>query len=254
MRLPLVLLLCLSIAGCAMQPVAPEKATQYKRIGILSALGDRFSIGAVGITVFGNDYREEHLDLGADEILTARASDGLSPRYAMTDLGRYRASFLGTKLYWPGGRKLIGEDREAVGEAVRRIMGAEGLDAYILIWPGVAAVSGTNQGVPGIGIVKLPSGLFGSGGTYLLHAAYFLTVVDGKDFSVAAVMRAVPIGEGNSAARIFSNSRLNAPNVPVSVQNWQEPARYKEMIKSALEALIAKSMQETLSRAQLIGK
>ena len=78
MRFGFLVLSCLLIAGCAMRPIAPEKAAQYKRVGILSAMGDRFAIGAVGITVFGNDFKAEQLDLGADDILTARASEALS--------------------------------------------------------------------------------------------------------------------------------------------------------------------------------
>jgi hypothetical protein len=255
MRVGLVVLSCLLIAGCAMQPIAPEKAAQYKRVGILSAMGDRFALGAVGIMVFGNDYKEERIEFGADDILTARASAALAARYAVTDLARYRTSFMDAPKYWPGGQKIIGEDRQPVAELVRRLMGEERLDAYILITPASASVRGTNQGVGGIGIVRLPSGFFGSGGTFLLHAAYVVSVVDGRDYSLAADMRATPLGEGGYTPLILAGSRLNAPNAFISSTDlWQSPAAHKDEIRTAFEALIAKSMPETLRRAELIGE
>jgi hypothetical protein len=252
MRRGFVVLSCLLIAGCVMRPIAPEEAAQYKRVGILSAMGDRFAIGAVGITVFGNDFKAEKLDLGADDILTARASEALSARYAVVDLGRYRAAFMEAEKYLPAGRELFGDDSPPAPDVVRRLMSAEALDAYILITPTRAALRTTNQGVGGIGIVKLSGGLFRSDFS-LLHAAYSVSVIDGKDFSTAADMRAVPVGESGYTPLFLAESALTAPNSRMaSTEAWQSPAVHKDEIRTAFEELIAKSMPETLRRARLV--
>jgi hypothetical protein len=252
MRFGFVVLSCLLIAGCAMRSIAPEKAAQYKRVGILSAMGDRFATGAVGIMVFGNDFKAEQLDFGADDILTARASEALSARYTLVDLSRYRAEFMAAEKYLPADGELFGAHPPPVPEVVRRLMSAEALDAYILIMPTRAALRNTNQGVGGIGIVKLSGGFFRSDFA-LLHAAYSVSVIDGKDYSTAADMRATPLGEGGYTPLFLADSALTSPNSRMaSLVAWQSPAAHRDEIRTAFEALIAKSMPETLRRARLV--
>jgi hypothetical protein len=252
MRFAFVVLSCLLIAGCAMQPIAPEKAAQYKRVGILSAMGDRFALGALGLTVFGNDFKAEQLDFGADDILTARASEALSAKYTLIDLSRYRAAFMEAEKYSPAGRELFGDARPPAPDVVRRLMSAEALDAFILVTPARAGLRNTNQGVGGIGIVRLSGGLFESD-VFLLHAAYSVSVIDGRDYSTVADMRAVPVGESGYTPLFLAKSALTAPNVRMpSPEPWQSPSTHKDDVRTAFEELIAKSMPETLRRARLV--
>jgi hypothetical protein len=68
----------------------------------------------------------------------------------------------------------------------------------------------------------------------------------------AADMRAVPIGESGFTP-LFPDSALTAANSRMaSTEVWQSPAAHKDEIRTAFEALIAKSMPEPLRRARLV--
>lgn len=128
-------------------------------------------------------------------------------------------------------------------------MGAEQLDAYVIITPASFSVRGTNQGGGGIGILKLQQ-LFGSG-SFLLHAAYIITVVDGKDYSYSGDMRAIPVDEATALGFMGGTSRLNSPNLPVPPAYWENPAAHKAAIRQMFEQLAAQSLPHTLRRANL---
>ncbi|HEX3499434.1 MAG TPA: hypothetical protein VHT04_08925 [Stellaceae bacterium] len=224
-----------------MQSIEPQKAAQYKRVGILSAMGDRFAIGA--ITVLSNEYRAETLEFGTDDVLTAKIGQALAGRYETVNLSRYREAFLAAPKYWPGQQKLLGEDRAEVTEVVRKLMSGEALDAYILVTPGAAEVRGKRIG--GIGIVKLQAPFVSA--RFLLHAAYVVSVIDGRDFAIVAHMRAAALDDDRYAA-------ITAPNWPISPQCWEAPAANQDEIRTVFDQLISRSVPETLRRAELIGK
>ena len=244
-----VALACLLVAACAMQAMDADQAAHYRRVGVLVAMGNRFSDGAVGATVFGNQYKAEELDVGIDDLLAAKVRQALAARYTVVDLTRYRDAFMKEPKYWPGQERIVGEDRPSAGEVVRRLMGTEKLDAYVLVTPAGASVVGTNQGVGGVGIIKLQR-VFGSD-EFRLHAAYIVSVVDGKTYSIVADMRATALGEPAVPVLTFERSPINAPSVPVAPQLWQAPSDHKDEIRTLLAQLLDKSVPETLRRANL---
>ncbi len=250
MRRPFLLLLCCWVlASCAVQPVAPEKAATYRRVGVLSAMGDTFNINAVGITVFGNEQGQRKAGFDVDELLTKRLVQALSGRYEVVDLGKYRAAFLAQPKFWPGAKGVFAPDHPMAKDVVRNLMGEEGLDAYVILTPASGAVRGTNQGIAGIGIVRMQR-LFGSG-DHRLHAAYIVAVVDGKDFSMVGDMPALPVGE-TVVGNPFVTSPLGAPNVPVAPDYWQNPGSNWDGIGRTLGGLMTQSLPETLQRARLL--
>ena len=234
----------LALAACASQPIAPDKAVQYKRVGLLSAMGDQFEKTLIGVTVFGNDYSTERLDLGADRLLTKNAVRELSTRYDVVDLSRYRGPFLDA---WsePSNRT-----SQMVPEVVRRLMGAEGLDAYILITPRGAPVRGTRLGIGGIGIAKR-EGLFGTMGTWF-HLAYDIRVVDGTDYALVAEMPALPVGETELSVLAPFHAPVGAPFVHAWSDLWAQPSMHQTEIMAMLDQLAERSLPETLRRAALI--
>lgn len=243
--------LLFGLTACVTQSLNTHQAAQYKRIGLLSAMGDRFSVTTVGSTAFGNARREEKLELGADELLTASAIEALSGRYQVVDLSQYRRTFLDQPKHWPGEKGLFAKDGPMVPEVVRNLMGSEKLDAYILITPGYGAVRGTNQQIAGIGVVKLNS-LFGGGNT-LLHAGYIVSVIDGIDYSLVADMRAFPAGESLMSNFSPVKSPLSWPNAAVTPPALDAPAQYREHLTSVLKQVVAETVPQTLRQARLIG-
>ena len=218
-RFPLLMVFAL-LAACTMQPLPLEKAADYKRVGILSAMGQEFSKKTVGVLVFGNDYEKVQVDFGADGILTRRLSQALSTRYEVVDLSRYRSAFIEAPKMWPGHALIPSDDDPTVAKVVHRLMGAEALDAYIIVTPSGTSVGQTNQSVWGLGLLKrdMP---FGSS-VYKFHAAYIVSVVDGTTPSLVADMRALPVGGSNYFASGWGDgSHINAPSRII----WPETRR-----------------------------
>lgn len=250
MRIAVLLLCSFVLAACSTQPVPPQNQMHYKRVGILSAMGDQFSTNAVGVTAFGNEQKTAKIDFGFDDILTQQAKQLLSQRYEVVELTKYRNEFLNTEKYWPGQQGMFAPDRPGTQEVVRKLMGAEQLDAYIILTPASASVRGTNQGVGGIGIVKLQR-LMGSN-EFLLHAAYIVSVIDGKDYNFSGDMRAVPVDESSFTSFGLGSSRLSAPNWPVLPQLWEMPESRKTEIIDIFKLLTQQSLPHTFRRAQLL--
>lgn len=254
-RLVVAVVALLALAACATQPVAPEKALNYKRIGVLSAMGDDFGIRAVGTTVFGNEARGQTLEIGADDILTEKVKAALASKYEVVDLTRYRAAFLAQPKYWPGQEPVVGSgSRPTAQSVVREMMGTEQLDAYLIVTPGAFSVRNTNQGSGGIGIIKLDQ--FMRPTEYLLHLGYVITMVDGKDFSYVADMRSIPVDESSRMSTLLTGgigaSRISAPSLPVLPAYWDTPAANRDNIRNVFGTLASQSIPHTLKRAQLI--
>lgn len=245
MRLLAAALACILLAACATQPASPERAQSYKRVGVLSAMGDRFAVAATGFTVFGNEFREEKVEFGADDVLTEKAVAALATKYEVVDLTKYRAAFLAQPKYWPGQKGMFAPDRPMAQDVVRNLMGEEKLDAYLVLTPASFVVRGTNQGGGGIGIMKL-------GSSHLLHLAYIVTVVDGKDFSYTADMRAIPTDETTNMGFVSGSSRLNSPNRTVPAQYSQAPKDNADGLRSEFSTLAGDSVPQTLKRANLL--
>jgi len=243
-----LLLPFLFVLGCVMQPLPTGKSDQYKRVGILSAMGDRFATSAVGMTVFGNEFREQSLDMGVDKLFIDKVTPLLGKKFEVVDLTKYRDAFMAAPKYWPGQKGLFSNDGQSISEIVHSLMGQEKLDAYILITPAYSSVRSTNQSIAGIGIVA-PGSLFG--GANYFHAAYIISVIDGLSYEIVADMKAVPLGQ-SSAISLMSNGPANVPTVTVPQAYAQNPAQFKEQIKGVLAQILDQSLPETLQRANLL--
>ncbi len=233
------------LQGCALQPLPQEQARNYKRIGIIPAMTDEFPTTAVGITVFGNDRKEHSLGVNFDRIFAEHLTRILSTQYTVTDLSQHGEAFAKQPKYWPESRRVIGETRQSAGEVVKRLAGQEGLDAYVVIAPGLARVGNTNQSVIGLGIVKPPV-LFGKDGCFL-YASYIVSVIDGKDFSVVANMKAFDApGPG------VEPGPITAPNMRVDCALWQAPEASVPAIQQALNTLLQVALPRNLGSAGLL--
>lgn len=241
----LALAACLFLGACAMQPLAPEKAAHYKRVGVLSAMGKNFEIRIAGPTVFDNKVSAREMDIGADEQLTKKVIKALADRYTVVDLSKYRQAFMDHPKSWRGGDSA----KPSVPDVVRDLMGKEGLDAYILVTPGAASVQNTNQAVGGIGIVRAGN-LFGSDKVNL-YAAYIVSVIDGKDYSLVADMRAARTVRSNPFG-INNWGKINAPSLRVPATYLESPSKYKKQIRNLFGSLMNQSVPETLRQANLL--
>lgn len=233
----------------ARESMSPQKTTQYKNVGVLSAMGDRFSETAFGTVASGDKFALEPVAFGADDVLTAKIKDALSPRYNVSDLGQYRTAFLAPPEYWEETRSMMPFDAPRLADLVRQLMGGEHLDAYILVTPAGCRLR-ASRGVGGVGVVKLPHLL--DDNDYRLHAAYFVSVVDGHDFSMVADMRAFPIGESGSVIFAFYRSQLGCPNAPAPAQYLAAPSENVDGIRASFADLMDRSIPHTLRATNLM--
>jgi hypothetical protein len=239
------------LGGCTMHALAPlPEAASYQRVGVLSAMGDRFSIQELGFTVFGNEYKAQNLPIGADDIITAELKQSLAGRYTVVDLSQYRAAFMNAPKYWPGEQSLISESRPEVTEVVRQLMGKENLDAYVLVTAAYGAIGATNQAVAGIGILKFQGVIRDN--AYRLHALYIVSVIDGHSYELTGHMRAFQNGESEAKALLFSGSAIRGPNVEVPGAWWDAPAGHEDEIKAAFQQMMDQSIPQTLRDTKLV--
>src|SRR5690349_25166764 len=95
LRLLTALLLLLVPAACATKPVASEKLSGIKTVGIVSALENEFSFKTIGFMVFGNEERRALIDvpLGVDDLIVERMTQLLGGRYDVRPVTYRKAEF-----------------------------------------------------------------------------------------------------------------------------------------------------------------
>src|SRR5690348_16719865 len=79
-----VLLAVLLLCGATGPMVTTEKIAAIRRIAVMSAVGDKFTVRKIGITVFGNDEKEFPIDAwGIDPFVVNKVRSILAGRLAV---------------------------------------------------------------------------------------------------------------------------------------------------------------------------
>jgi hypothetical protein len=143
-------------------------------MGVISHLGDVFTVQKVGLTVFGNEYAEVQVPWGLDDLIFARvkAAGGAGVRrinYAKDAFDAYNKP----KLFF------LREENEKLPGVIRQIAGSAGCRRYLVIMPLTGQLPGTNQTLTGVGIVN-------HGTSILSYSAVFafinVVLLDGNTF------------------------------------------------------------------------
>ena len=148
------------------------------QIGVISAIGDQFSVEHVGLTMFGNEYMEAPIDAwGIDDLVVTRVR-AAAPGTAVRKVAYARGAF---RPYDHPEAKLFRNDRDDLTAIVRQIAGNANCERYIVATKASVAVDGTNQSIAGVGVYKNWASPSGRGAV----VAYFrLTVFDGRTFEI----------------------------------------------------------------------
>jgi hypothetical protein len=175
------LLVSVFLGACAPMTVAPIQSQAIKRVAVISAVGDTFTVKKIGITVFGNEQKEFPIEpWGVDEFVVNKLRGVLSARFDVRPMAYQRSAFN------------AGSGTQAIADVVRVQSRSQDIDAYIVVSKGSAHYRNSNQNVYGLGVVER-AGLGDS--AVHLHAIYWMTVVDGHSYSVMASAPAVPLGQ-----------------------------------------------------------
>lgn len=206
------------------------------QIGVISAIGDQFSVQHVGLTMFGNEYMEAPIDAwGIDDLFAARvraAAPGMAVRKIAYASGAFRP-------YYHPEAKLFRNDRDDLTALVRQIAGTANCERYVVATKARVSVDGTNQSIEGLGVYKNWASPSGRG----VVVAYFrISVFDGRTFDIH---RAPTRSFGDVLASSFSNkndnmqilNNLEFPKTPEQVTN---SALLRDSTRSLLTAQLDK--------------
>jgi hypothetical protein len=162
--------------AAAKQPVAAE--TGPCRLGVISAIGDRFAVQKFGLTIFETEESEVPVEgWGLDDLVVARvrAATGADP--TVRRIAYQKGAF--EPFYHPTSR-FLPDPREGLPAIVRSITPAANCERYLVVTRFKGQVPGTNLMLDGIGAYS--RGL----GSLVRHSHLFanvgVTLLDGGNY------------------------------------------------------------------------
>jgi hypothetical protein len=246
--LALAMLALLAHSGCASMQ-GTNRLEGIKTIGIICAIGDKFTFTQSGLTGFDNTPQSVSIEAwGIDEQIVARASSVLGQHFQVQTLSYPR------ELFFPPERistipaaDLLRENpfkrEDQFEELVSSKVTPQGLDAYVVITKATLKFGTRGTPVNGIGLIRHKT-LFDS--SAILHALYIVRVIDGHTFRTIDKKSASPV-DNSSTIRLAGPSRvLDAASLPPVSDPLQN-----ESLKAAVSDLINRSLEQTLSDLRL---
>ena len=241
------LLLALVVNGCTTLTRPDVRLTSAKTIGIVSAIGDDFTLTRAGLTA--PSEAEQHFSIlpwGLDDLVAIRLGVLLGGRFEVHGLTYSRASFLAKE--HPSAfavAKLLSARENRVSDLIRTQVAPQGLDVYVVVTKATSSYGSRSRTASGIGVIDRVA-VFGSSAQ--LHALYTITVIDGHTFKVIGKEVAGPL-ESDELFRLRGPSREIGTDLLSGAQN---PAGSDEL-KAAVIDLIDRGLTKTLQDLQLIG-
>jgi hypothetical protein len=239
------LLLLLMLGACAALDASPTAPVAIKTVGVVSAVGDEFTLTRAGLT--GLDNRVQSFSIepwGLDELITSRAEAMLRQRFQVQPITYQRAAFASREK--ASAITVVNLLREDPLKKLVREVTPQGLDAYVVIAKAKSTYGSTGRDVAGIGMID-HSAVFGS---YIqIHALYVVLVIDGHDFKVIEKRQAPPLNNAEilrltGPSRIVDESLLPAAN---------DLAR-NDRLKAAITNLIETSLPTTLQQLRFVDR
>jgi hypothetical protein len=237
----------LALSGCA-SIGETNRLEGIKTIGIISAIGDKFTVTQSGLTGFDNTPRSVSIEAwGIDEQIVARASSVLGQHFQVQTVSYPREPFsVPERSSFIPAPDLLRENPFKREDPLKEIVGSQvtpqGLDAYVVITK--ATLKYGTRGVPlsGIGLIK-HSTLFDS--STIVHALYVIRIIDGHTFRTIDKKSASPVD--NSIIRLAGPSHMvdSADLPPIS-----DPLQ-SDSLKAAVADLINRSVEPTLRDLRL---
>jgi hypothetical protein len=226
-------------AGSALGPPSAEasKAIQSARtVGIISAVGTKFALQKVGITVFGNELNEVPIGTwGLDDAVAGRVSAVLGRRYAVRRIGVPQGAF--AAYYNPAAFSSSDATLQGI---VRKLAGSQRYDLVIVVTSAGVQFGGTNQAVSGVGMVEGGGALNPDNVT--LYAVTAVHLYDGRTFERLLWRR-----PGFAIGGSFGNV-VNAPHRKLDRTWWPATpqAVHSEKYKAATREVLVDGIAATV--------
>jgi hypothetical protein len=203
-------------------------------IGVFPLLFDEFGVRKIGITVFGNEFKQITVDnWGLDDLVVERVRAAAGP--GVRRIAFAKAAFEG---YVPGIGMFQNLNTKAP-DIVRQAAGQTQCERYVVVTRAASQYIG-NQSIYGLGIVSSGAPILS---TNRIHAVVRIHVHDGQSFAV--------LKSGNGS--ISGANLLTGP--PTSkLEVWPEPPEaantpaMREATRKLLGEILDKSLPELLAR------
>jgi hypothetical protein len=191
---------CLATAGWAQAPSpvpsAPAKSVAKKpaakakpaakpeaapsgpcSLGVISAIGDRFSVQKFGLTVFENEESFVPIDWGLDDLVVARVRAATGDDPSVRKIGYPKGAF---EPYFNPKSRLLPDPGERLPAIVQRLTASTHCDRYLVVTRIRAEEPGTHLQLDGIGTYNRGVG------SILRHSHLFanfeINVLDGRTY------------------------------------------------------------------------
>jgi hypothetical protein len=206
-------------------------------IGVFSLLADHFEVKKIGITVFGNEFKEITVDnWGLDDLVVDHIRAAVGPGMAVRRIAYARGAFDG---YVPGIGMFQNLDTKAPA-IVRQAAAQTQCERYVVVTRAVAQYVG-NQSIFGLGIVNSGRPILS---TTALHAVVRIHVHDGQTFAV------LKSGTGALGGSSFLSG---PPTRKLDDSWWPEPPEaantpaMRDVTRKLLGEVLDKSLPELLA-------
>jgi hypothetical protein len=228
-------------AAATPQSAKPSAADNGKCIGVVSAIGDTFSLQKIGITVFGNELNTAPIDSWQiDNMVISKISAFLSKAWTVKRISYSKGAF--SSLDERQHPLFYNYENDLQG-IVRRVTASTKCDHYVVVVKGFSQYGTTNQSVYGLGIVETGASFL----TFdLIYALYWIRVYDGHTYEVLGKRGAIT-EDPNPLNGLLTTKSIGGPYLKVDRSWWPEPgAAPSAMVRDGIKSLVEKSLDKTM--------
>jgi hypothetical protein len=221
----------------AAKPPGPAESGPC-RIGVISAIGDRFVVHKLGLTVFGNEETEVPISAwGLDDLVVARIR-AATPGTAVRKIAYAKGAF--EPWYHGRGKGLFNDPGENLTAVVRPIAANVSCERYIVVTTFKGQLSGTNQALDGVGFSTNWSTGNKRGAVF---AFVQITVFDGQTFAIHKDPFAT-IGARLSASLSRDDNVRHLDNFELPAS--PEEAASNPVLRDGVRALLAEKLDRVM--------
>jgi hypothetical protein len=227
--------------------VPPLTLASIKTLGVVSAIGNRFTFQTLGYTRFGNDKKPiPSADWGIDRLAVEQAAALLGKRYELRPAEVPPGSLSRDNVHTLARREVV-NGRHPLGDVLRDALAGKAADLWLVVLPSASPLSNTDQLMEGIGMIWWGGALTERWDVYTI---YSVAILDGHSFELIAEASPEPFER-----EFFATIR--GPHRRVDKVLWAEqpanitPAQ-RQRLADIVKELVGQSLPPTLRKLKLI--
>jgi len=236
-----LVLLALCSGAAAIFETRDARLQAVKTVGIISAMGDQFTVARGGLT--GPDKGGQSFPIpswGLDDLIVRQTTAALSGRFQVRPVTYDRAAFAAVRESPIKPVALVGGD--PIKKLIESEVSSQGLDAYIVITKAKVNFGAGHRKIEGVGLITYATVMESYS---FVYALYEIRVIDGKTFDLIEKMAAGPLDNATEV-------RLGGPSWPADESLLRGGGSGPdESLHGPIVDLITRSLPMTLSDMHL---